>query len=476
MPGHKNPLQISSIIDRVQAAVTSRSKLEPPDPLAAATAESLAQGKPFEMDFVDLTVHFVSASGLPKMDVVGSADPYFVARLDNKISYISAVITSTRSPVWNEVWRVRNVPHNSTLTVEVMDKDSNSLTDDYIGHFLTAVTPGETEFRIEDRALKRNRGTFRLNIEIMPSRDPAASDFPYDFDGPVRYSTHYSPTVGRLTQADSRLYTTWKVYIKGVHRFFGDSVQHWNRDYAKARSIFQGPTALAIRTVIHTGHRMLYARTVSNGFGFIDGPEDVHHLFHGHAARDESGPSARNPFVHRIKPATYTYVIAVDDDSWRFSETGAKFLVNMASKHALHSNCAEAVRFSGEFHPRPKGGWENFQDEMRDEDVEWELVVDNKSGTYAPDCAMLPAVKALLEYNLPGFAVVTYDYMDPALQRSTDACRAYAMSKRGISPEDLSPDDHPEKETLLERASSFLHRGHVKDEADYEPEEMQGER
>ena len=37
---------------------------------------------------VDLIVQFISATGLPKMDVVGSADPYLVARIDGKVSYV----------------------------------------------------------------------------------------------------------------------------------------------------------------------------------------------------------------------------------------------------------------------------------------------------------------------------------------------------------------------------------------------------
>lgn len=38
--------------------------------------------------FNDVTFCFESASGLPKMDVVGSGDPYFVAKLDGKIEYM----------------------------------------------------------------------------------------------------------------------------------------------------------------------------------------------------------------------------------------------------------------------------------------------------------------------------------------------------------------------------------------------------
>jgi hypothetical protein len=41
-----------------------------------------------EVTYNDLTIQFIGANGLPKMDVVGSADPYFIADLDSKISIV----------------------------------------------------------------------------------------------------------------------------------------------------------------------------------------------------------------------------------------------------------------------------------------------------------------------------------------------------------------------------------------------------
>lgn len=126
----------------------------------------------------------------------------------------------------------------------------------------------------------------------------------------------------------------------------------------------------------------------------------------------------------------YTYIISAEDDSFRFSETGAAFFVDYASKHALQSNCAAAVRYGGEFHPRPAGGWAGFSEGVRDDEVRWELVVDNNSGTYAPDAGALPGVKALLEYNFPGFGIFAMGQDDPELARSQEACRAYALAHR----------------------------------------------
>lgn len=37
---------------------------------------------------VDVSVQFIGAKGLPKMDVIGSADPYFIATIDDKIKFM----------------------------------------------------------------------------------------------------------------------------------------------------------------------------------------------------------------------------------------------------------------------------------------------------------------------------------------------------------------------------------------------------
>jgi len=176
-----------------------------------------------------------------------------------------------------------------------------------------------------------------LQIESTPSTDRFPERHRYVFDGPIRFSRHFSPTVGRLTNInDARLYSTWKMYIKGVKLFFGDEFQPWNHKYKAAQAIFEG--SFAIRTSIQAGHRLLYARSTTNGFGIINDKEDMFNIFRG--GKEELG--CRSTFQQRIKPAVYTYIISAEDESFRFSETGAAFFVDFASKHALHSNCAES--------------------------------------------------------------------------------------------------------------------------------------
>lgn len=46
---------------------------------------------------------------------------------------------------------------------------------------------------------------------------------------------------------------------------------------------------------------------------------------------------------------------------------------------------------------------------MRNDDGSYRLVIDNNSGTYAPDPGLLLGVATLLRYNLPGLQVETLD-------------------------------------------------------------------
>ena len=219
--------------------------------------------------------------------------------------------------------------------------------------------------------------------------------------------------------------------------FFGDKHQIWNRSYKVARTIYQGPASVAVQASIQAGHRRLYARTADNGFGVIENPLDILNILHGGSSSPNTSIQMR--YAKRVKPAIYTYIISSDDDSLRFSETGVAFFVDVASKHALHANGQETVRYSGEFHPRPQGGWQNFSDDIPDELVDWELVIDNNSGTFAPDKALLPQLKQLLEYNFPGFTIHAFDREDQRLKDSEKACREYSIKYRAVSKDDLQP-------------------------------------
>ncbi|KAG6835858.1 hypothetical protein H0H93_013916 [Arthromyces matolae] len=463
MPGGRlNPFSLTRMVNAVQHAKDGAHDHDD-------VAHQLTEAKLGLIPFVDIEIQFIGASGLPKMDVVGSADPYFIANIDDKISYVSSVKGNTLAPVWNEIWRVKNVPAVANLNVEVRDKDEDAPIDDYIGKFKTSIAKGAKEVEIEGPLFRKARGTFWIKVKSSSyywigkvsstvhkitsehSTDTEPSDHPYLFDGPIRFTRHYSPTVGMLTNLDDqRLYSTWKIYLRGIPLFFGDKHQGWNRNYRAAQSIFQGPTSIVVRSGIQAGHRMLYARNARSTFGVIKEFSDLSQLLHaGQSNRPGSGQ-----FEHRIKPAVYTYIISSEDDSFRFSETGAAFFVDFASKHALHSNCSETVRYSGEFHPRPKGGWGAFSDDLQDNDVEWELVFDNNSGTYAPDKTLLPQLRELLMSNFPGFMIYAWDREDPQLEESREACRRYAINFRGVGTHELQPYATSGEETLSHQAAA----------------------
>lgn len=175
--------QMSQLLQSVRRTV-DHAKAEVHD-----RAQEWAEEHNVATKYVDITVHFIGANGIPKMDVVGTADPYFVAKLDGNLSFVfvvfslfvhldllidtyaamvaffrSTVKPNTLTPVWNELWSIKNVPSSATLQVQVLDKDDGSITDDYIGSFETSVSAGAKELTIEGATLRRSRGTFWLKV------------------------------------------------------------------------------------------------------------------------------------------------------------------------------------------------------------------------------------------------------------------------------------------------------------------------
>lgn len=64
---------------------------------AMSKARALAH-KQMGLEYVDLSIQFIGASGLPKMDVVGSCDPYFIANLDTCIKFVYVWSQTRRLP------------------------------------------------------------------------------------------------------------------------------------------------------------------------------------------------------------------------------------------------------------------------------------------------------------------------------------------------------------------------------------------
>jgi len=177
--------------------------------------------------------------------------------------------------------------------------------------------------------------------------------------------------------------------------------QHWNRDHKPAQTLFGNcPIAIASQHALKLAHKGLYGQTLKR-----------HENGQLHSADELWKLVFSDRTTQCIKPCVYTYII--DNNTWRFSETDIQLFADFASKHVLHANGSEHVRYAGEFHPRPKYGWDRLDDE-------WELVFDNGSGTYAPNPDLLINLKELLLFNFPGLNVVIYDYKDPQLKESME--------------------------------------------------------
>ncbi|UJR32840.1 hypothetical protein I4U23_020302 [Adineta vaga] len=355
----------------------------------------------------DVVIQFFSAENIPKMDVVGHADPYFIANIDDCVIFTSSIIPNTATPKWeDEKWIVRNIPINAKLSVKVYDKDDDTVNDDYIGQFeiLNLINyhapPKGHEIR---GTLNHLNGYFHLSIHSMPSSDETKLLPRYTFDGPCRYFRHDSFAVGRLTMLNADcVYSTWKIRMRRISVFFNpDDRQHWNKKYRAAQAIFgNSPLTLASQSTIKLAHKVLFGQAIKNTeTGIVTTAEDLWTTIF------------TDRTTKMIQPCIYSYVI--DDHTWRFSETDDAFFADFASKHALLANCSEYVRYAGEFHPRPKHGWNKCDDE-------WELVFDNGSGTYTPAKNLLNNLKELLIFNFPGLNIVTYDHDDPQLKESIE--------------------------------------------------------
>ena len=324
---------------------------------------------------------------------------------------------------------MRNLPMNTKLSVSIYDKDDKKIVDDCIGEFeildmINYQAPPDGHVIIG--SFGRHNGRFRLSIHATKSSNESQQLPRYTFDGPCRYSRHDSLAVGgRTTHNADCNYSIWKIQLRRISFFFpSDERQQWNRQYKQARDIFGNyPISLAANGILNE-------RTLKyNESGRLTSADDLWKLILSDRA------------TQQIKPRVYNYII--DDNTWQFSEIGDRFSTHSEYKHVLLANYSEDIRFAGEFHLRPMSGWNRL-------DGEWELVLDNASGTYSPAADLLVNLKKLLLFNFPGLNVITYDYKDPMLTESMEqlefAAAKYRRNIKTISklafPYSSSIDNH----------------------------------
>jgi hypothetical protein len=202
------------------------------------------------------------------------------------------------------------------------------------------------------------------------------------------------------------------------------------KPFVKRMFTSSGVQGFVLSKALHHQHSRVYNFDRQTQWGhFPQGPcEDLTRKFLDLVHYDQGG---------RI----FTYVLTLDA-LWRFTETGKEFGIDLLSKHTMHSDVSIYIAFSGEFfirrlkHPhRPQppeptdetsqnhppehatneqhpphdfSGGPPEDDPPKDPSY-YQLVIDNDSGTYRPNAALLPLLKDFMARSLPGLHIQTLD-------------------------------------------------------------------
>jgi hypothetical protein len=175
-----------------------------------------------------------------------------------------------------------------------------------------------------------------------------------------------------------------------------------------------------LNRALHHQHARVYNYDRSTKYGVFEKPcPEMTNLLLSLVQYDQGG---------RI----FTYVLTLDGQ-FRFTETGKEFGIDLLSKHTMHSDVSIYIAFSGEFfirrlkhphrnqEPSPDPSREALppapgEDEERPKSAEsakdpknFELIIDNDSGTYRPNAKLLHTLKEYMAHNFPGLRVVTLD-------------------------------------------------------------------
>jgi hypothetical protein len=137
----------------------------------------------------------------------------------------------------------------------------------------------------------------------------------------------------------------------------------------------------------------------------------------------------------------FTYVLTLDG-LLRFTETGKEFGIDLLSKHTMHSDVNIYIACSGEFfirrlkypkeptdapgqksHPNTDIPGGPPSSPPPEDPRNYELVIDNDSGTYRPKGDLLPLLHKFLSENFPGLHVATKECTDEELDKMKDEQR-----------------------------------------------------
>ncbi|XP_014556730.1 hypothetical protein COCVIDRAFT_26570 [Bipolaris victoriae FI3] len=418
---------------------------------------------------VKFTLH--RANNLPLADInTLSADPFVVAQLitslptrhkeDPPLTMRTHTVRQSTDPEWNYEWIVANVPASGfNFKCRIYDEDPADH-DDRLGNVHVVVPsisenwPGihDQTYTIRKRMISKRAyalravavcfgkvhhmsGTLNVSVEVLGRTQDENGGRTYTV-GPQFWIRHYSPLLGRLLgqkepnddgevsrrtgkqKPQKYNFQSNQMQLRGpvpeamYHRF----VEF--KPFVKSMFTAKGARGYILSKALHHQHARVYNFDHATEFQVIREPcKEFTQKFLELVHYDQGG---------RI----FTYVLTLDA-LFRFTETGKEFGIDMLSKHTMHSDVAPYIAFSGEFFIRrlkhkdrrpPDEGGNNIShpphdieggpphdDTPKKDPAYYELVIDNDSGTYRPNAALLPYLKSFFSQNFPGLHIRTLD-------------------------------------------------------------------
>lgn len=135
----------------------------------------------------------------------------------------------------------------------------------------------------------------------------------------------------------------------------------------------------------------------------------------------------------------FTYVLNLDG-LLRFTETSKTSKIKFLSRHIVLSDVNASIAYSGEFfvrrlpqsiknfdNPQQKAHSNNNNDNILSDQTkdacDYQLIIDNESGTYKPKGTLLPFLKQFFNENFPGLDIEILNYSDEKLSKMKDEQR-----------------------------------------------------
>lgn len=321
------------------------------------------------MTTYECEIKFEGASHVPVADFFnGSSDPYVLAyinrKTDGELAFRTSTCRSTRDPKWQaeDVWHIGGISEGQIVELRMFDEDPRKMSDDRIGvaelklEGLAALAGSSKEYDINIKKRKASLKVYFLTytyswlgaqdlkkqsahvqISLSVKKDENQRKSPC-LIGPVRYDIHFSPLLGRLAQT--------KDYGSNVKCFLGYQIHL--RDVPACRFPFTQKRSEIV---------MMYSSGI-RGSLIRRALRSQHDTIYGFDSRTIVGSAELDDAAARFLEMTdaaseadskqFTYAIT-SDGCLHFTRTGKQFAINHLSKHAMHSNTARSVVYSGEF-------------------------------------------------------------------------------------------------------------------------------